>query len=394
MKLWSKMLGMLVMAGLLTMTTTVSAAWAQGGPGGERPRPPMEQSARPDHALRAIVDPAAIKQAIAEALGLTVAELDAAHEAGTPLAELAATQGVTLEAVQAAAKAAAIAQVNQALADGKITQDVADRLIAQINNHDFPLAGPGADHPRPDDGLRAILDHAVIKAVVAETLGLTVAELNAAHAAGTTLEEVAAAQGVTLEAVQAAAQAVAVAQINQAVTDGKITQAVADMLIERITNSDFPLGGPGAGHPQPDHGLRALLDQEAIKATIATALGLTVADLDAAREAGTTLEELAASQGVAFETVQAAAKAAAIAQVNQAVTDGKITQAEADRLIDQINNSDFPLPHRPGTHPHEQPGTDNVDETTPSTDETGQGTASAQEVASAIISIFLPVVNR
>lgn len=294
MKTWNKTLGMFVMAGLLTVTTAVPVAWAQGGgPGSERPHPPVEQPARPGHALRAIVDPAVIKQAIADALGLPEAELDAAHEAGTPLAELAATQGVSLDAVQAAAKAAAIAQVDQAVADGKITQEVADRLIEQINNHDFPL------------------------------------------------------------------------------------------------------GGPGAGHPQPGHGLRAILDHAAIKATIATALGLTVADLDAAQQAGTTLEELAASQGVAFETVEAAAKATAIAQVNQAVTDGKLTQAEADRFIAQINNSDFPLPHRPGPHMHEQAGNDNTDETTvPNTAETGQGAASAQEAGNAITAVFLPVVNR
>lgn len=256
MKQWNKKITTAVLAGLLTVAAATPMVWAQGGnPGSGQTRPAQSRPGRPDLPLRDVVDPALIKATVAQALGLTEAELDAAHEAGTKLEDLAATQGVTFASVQAAAKAAAIAQINQAVADGKITQTMADEMIAFVNNSDFPLphpgqGGPGQDRPGPDDGLRDLLDHAAIKAVVAETLGITVEELEAAHDAHTRLEELAAAHGVTIEAVQAAAKAAAVTQINQAVTDGKITQAQADRFIERINNSPFPLRGPHPHRPE------------------------------------------------------------------------------------------------------------------------------------------------
>ncbi|MEZ4865755.1 MAG: hypothetical protein R3C14_30865 [Caldilineaceae bacterium] len=244
-------IGMLAIVGILLIVVAAPVAWAQGGPpAGDRPGHPAEQPGRPGDPLHDVVNPEVIKGVIADTLGLTVGELDAAHEAGTTLEELAATQGVTIEEVQAAAKASAIAQVNQAVTDGKITQEQADQIIEHINNSDFPLGGP--EHPGhpggPAEGLRGIVDPDVIKGVIADTLGLTVEELDAAHDAGTTLEELAATQGVTIEEVQAAAKASAIAQVNQAVTDGKLTQEQADQIIEHINNSDFPLHGPG---PRP-----------------------------------------------------------------------------------------------------------------------------------------------
>ena len=382
MKQWNKVLGIFVVSGLLTAAVAAPVAWAQGSGSGTTPRqPPLERPAPPNAPLHGIVDPAVVKSAIAAALGVTEADLDAAHEAGTTLEALAVAQGVALETVQAAAKAAAIAQINQAVTDGTITQAQADALIAQVNSSAFPLGRPGADHPRPDDSRSELLDHDAIRAVVAETLGITVEELAAAQQAHTPLEELATAHGVTIEAIQSAAKAAAITQINQAVTDGKITQTQADQFIEQLTHSPFPLHGPE--QPRPDNGLRALLNHDAIQAVVAETLGITVEDLEAARATHTPLEELATAHGVTLETVQAAAKTAAVAQINQAVTAGKITQAQADQFIEQINNSDFPWP----PHPHPQPPANN-------TPNQSQGAATAPAANNANTSIFLPVVKR
>ena len=143
--------------------------------------------------------------------------------------------------------------------------------------------------------------------------------------------------------------------------------------------------------------LHSVLDRDAIRAAIAGALGITVEELEAAKEDGTTIEELAETQGVAIEDVEAAAKAEAIAQVNQAVTDGEITQEQADRLIERINNWDFSASggHGNGNQDNDadQTGTDANDDdgTTANPDRTEPETASPAGVSITSV-IYLPMV--
>ena len=413
MNSWYKSVGIFMIAAMLTLAIAGQVAFAQGnGPNpGDRPGRPGQQQGhdgqRPDDPLRGIIDHAAIKSVIADTLGLTVADLDAAREAGTTLEALAEQQGVAIEDVQTAAKAAALSQIEEAVVNQELTQEQADTLIERINNSDFPLGGrghgphDGGPGGRPDNGLRGIIDHEAIKSVIADALGLTVADLDAAHEAGTTLETLAEQQGVALEDVKTAVKAAALAQIEEAVANEEITQAQADTLIERINNSDFPLGGRGHGpHDggpggRPDDGLRGIIDHEAIKSVIADVLGLTVADLDAAHEAGTTLEALAEQQGIALEDVQAAAKTAALAQIEEAVANQEITQEQADVLIERINNSDFPL-HGPRPHGNHDISSDNSDpaETNDSTVTADAENAATQRDSTTAVTVFLPIVTR
>ena len=88
---------------------------------------------------------------------------------------------------------------------------------------------------------------------VAEALELTPEEYFAELHAGKTLEEIAEAQGVELEAVQDAmnaARAEAMQEaIEQAVEDGRITQEQADWLLEGLEQGFFPMGRSfGFGH--------------------------------------------------------------------------------------------------------------------------------------------------
>ena len=65
------------------------------------------------------------------------------------------------------------------------------------------------------------------------------------------------------------------------------------------------------------------------KAALADELGISSQTLDAA-----------------IETVKAAKQAEAIERVQQKVTDGVLTQAEADVIIERIENGERPFPHR------------------------------------------------
>ena len=87
----------------------------------------------------------------------------------------------------------------------------------------------------------------------AVALGLTPEEFFAELHAGKTLEEIAEAQGVELEAVQEAmnaARAEAMREaIEQAVEDGNLTQEQADWLLEGLEQGFLPRGrGFGSGH--------------------------------------------------------------------------------------------------------------------------------------------------
>jgi hypothetical protein len=86
---------------------------------------------------------------------------------------------------------------------------------------------------------------------VADTLGLTPVELFIELHGGKTLEEVAEAQGVEMEAVQdalkAAHEAAMRQRIEQAVEDGKMSQEQADWMLQGLEQGYGPMGR-GFGH--------------------------------------------------------------------------------------------------------------------------------------------------
>ncbi len=101
-------------------------------------------------------------------------------------------------------------------------------------------------------------------------------------------------------------------------------------------------------------GLRSLgplLDRDEMQAVIAGALGMTVDELEAAQAEGKRLPELAAEQGVAVEDIQAAMQAAFEDAVAQALADGTITQTQADQLLERGFNGGFGGPHGGGHGP-------------------------------------------
>jgi hypothetical protein len=85
-------------------------------------------------ALKDYIDPQTMT---AEALGMTVEELQAAREAGKSMADLLEEQGLTAAQFQEAMTAARQAAVEKAVADGVITQEQADQILANGAGHGF-----------------------------------------------------------------------------------------------------------------------------------------------------------------------------------------------------------------------------------------------------------------
>ena len=175
-----------------------------------------------------------MKTVVAEALGMTVAELDAAHDAGMSLADIAEQQGVSLDEVEAAIYDAKVAAIDEALAAGDITADQAEAIIARLD-----LAQIARD----------IFDRDEMKAIVADVLGVTVEELEAARADGTARELF---QNADHDAIRAALEAYRAEQVQAALDDGLITQEQADQLLEGPFR--FGLRGPGFGPGGHHHG--------------------------------------------------------------------------------------------------------------------------------------------
>lgn len=113
------------------------------------------------------------------------------------------------------------------------------------------------------------------------------------------------------------------------IDDGTITQAQADKVIAAVVAAR-PLGGPMGGH----HGPGGRMGGPGLD-VVATTLGITAEEVRTALQGGQSIADLAVSTGKTAQDVIDAMVADATARINERVTAGDITQAEADeRLAD------------------------------------------------------------
>ena len=82
--------------------------------------------------------------AMAAALGLTPEEFDARHEAGETFWDIAESQGLTSEEAWALMQTARNEALQQAVADGVITQEFADQMLARMDAMHGNGFGPGS----------------------------------------------------------------------------------------------------------------------------------------------------------------------------------------------------------------------------------------------------------
>lgn len=191
---------------------------------------------------------------------------------------LAQALGITVEELQTAYSAAQEKALEQAVEQGLLTQEQADAIKARGG-----FFGRGFKH----GGLLGKDAQIDFEALLADALNITVEEL------------------------QVARQQAYDAALADAVKNGDLTQEEADLMKAR-------------------RALEAYIDKEALTAQ---ALGLSVEELQAAREAGKTIPELIEEQGMTAAEARQAMQDAYKAAVEQAVKDGVITQAQADQIL-------------------------------------------------------------
>jgi hypothetical protein len=79
--------------------------------------------------------------------------------------------------------------------------------------------------------------------------------------------------------------------------------------------------------------LEQVIDRETLQAVTADALGLTVEELQAAKESGQRISEIAEAQDVDLEEVRAAVEEAKAEMVQQALDDELITEEQAECIL-------------------------------------------------------------
>jgi len=218
---------------------------------------------------------------------------------GTDQTYLAEALGISVEELVAAKKAANDKALDLAVLEGLLTQEQADAMkTLGLGFHRFPPM----IRDRFDENMD-VSEKIDLEALLAQELGITVDELN--------------------EAQEAAKEA----GFQNAVEQGVITEDQANLMQAHQALLDYRIN--------PDE----ILSQ---------VLGISTEELQSAREDGLRMKELLEKYDATFEDIQAAMQSAYEQSIQDALSDGAITQEQADLLLE----NEFQM--MPGKHgrPH------------------------------------------
>ena len=167
------------------------------------------------------------------------------------------------------------------------------------------------------------------------------------------LDNLATALKVQRSALDSAIASAGGSTADAAVKQGTLTQAQADALKARIQAGDLGALFGGRGGPGGLGGAHELGGvKQAMLDAAAKALNMTTAELQTQLRSGQTLAQLAQAHNTTEQAVVSAALAAAKTQLDQAVSGGSLTQAQADAIYAQLQQQGANLftPHGRGGH--------------------------------------------
>jgi hypothetical protein len=160
------------------------------------------------------------------------------------------------------------------------------------------------------------------------------------------LDDAAQRLNVSPDDLRSALSAAEDAQLDQAVKDGKLTQQQADAIKAARKADGRVLGGPGLGGPHGPggpglgfggRGLGFKFGPGGALDSAASALGLKLSDLTAKLRAGKSIADVAKDQGKSLDDVKKAITDGVTKELDQAVKDKKITDAQRTEILKELD---------------------------------------------------------
>jgi uncharacterized protein YidB (DUF937 family) len=192
--------------------------------------------------------------------------LEPSEESKAVIDDAASQLGVEPSELSDALKQALKNRIDEAVADGRLTEEQADELKTRVDADEFPLVGGLGMFGRGFHGGPGLgrVGHFELLETAASYLGLTEAELREALE-DQTLAEIAEEQGKTASGLVQQLVATQTKRIDEAAADGRITEEQATELkaelnerMQGLVNGELRLRGegerhrfwPGAGSPR------------------------------------------------------------------------------------------------------------------------------------------------
>ncbi|MCI3923343.1 hypothetical protein MO973_24255 [Paenibacillus sp. TRM 82003] len=198
--------------------------------------------------------------ALATLFNLTSDELREALRNGKTLADIAAAQGVDVQAVIDASVASMKAKLDERLAEGKLTKAQYDELAATVTDKATKLVNGELGGGKAKFGRGIGGEPIVAEAELAALLSLSAEQLKEAVTGGKTLAEIAGEQGIEVQAVIDLLVKKMTEKLDEKLAAGTITQerydAMKSTLTERATaiaNDDEHRGHRGMGGGMRGH---------------------------------------------------------------------------------------------------------------------------------------------
>jgi hypothetical protein len=225
MNKWVVRFSMVVLIGA-TALATVGFAVAQ-----DAPQPPEPQ--RPFLQLRDGTFRGQVADAIENATGLSRDEILAQLRDGQTFNEILVANNIDPQVVIDAVTAVVTDDLNQAVADGRITQKRADQVLANLPDNLDRLMNATMPGGIIQDRVQGPLEDSLI-GVLAEMAGQDVGTVLQDAVTPPSLAEIASQYGLDPDAVIATAEQRITDHVNQAVADGRMTEDQATLMLDGL----------------------------------------------------------------------------------------------------------------------------------------------------------------
>jgi hypothetical protein len=185
-----------------------------------------------------------LMQAVMDATGLNLIDIASQVRDGSSLGEIVTANGGTVEAVVADAVTGATAAINEAVADGSLSQEQADQMIAQLEATYTNILNGAAR----GQALERFMDVGIVR-LTAELTDLNAREIAQQLADGATLSSILTDNGVAVDAFVAEATERAQARVDLHVAEDRITAEEAAELMTQFAEELNSLLNEGTATP-------------------------------------------------------------------------------------------------------------------------------------------------